>query len=121
MADIDIDKLAKTFELDYKIEKGVVLSTSDKKIASYVFSLTDKKAGKPLTLIIDKDRFNAISLNIPTGNNYVSSLEISNITEVLYNKEYKFVEFISDFETTYSKLKLWWRGQFNFITYSKKK
>lgn len=119
MVNIDINKIKEALKLDFQITEDIVLSNDNNKVKSYVFRLNEKQIEKSSKLIIDEDKLNQVFLSVIDNNQYNSTISISSITNVIYSNEFRFVEFISETESNYSKLKVWWRGQFDFVSYSK--
>lgn len=124
MIKIDIDKLSKTFGIkathpkdcnfDYDSREPKYLGEKIDK-NKFDFELGDDKSQKFITLSLFKNNPDTVFLIWEDRNKLKSTLSFSNISKVIYNQEFRYVEFISKSKSTYSKLKIWGRGQFDFI------
>lgn len=128
MIKIDIIKLSKTFSIkathpndcnfDYDSREFKYLGEKIDK-NRFDFELGSDNDHKFITLSLFKDNPNNVFLIWEDKNKLRSTFSFSNISKVIHNQEFRYVEFISESKSTYSKLKIWWRGQFDFQTYLK--
>lgn len=120
MIKLNPKKISKTFKIAFKTEEDRAFANDDR-IKSYVFSLGDDKNEKVCYLRFNADRLDEINLTTIAKNEYRSTVNFSNITEVIYIPKYRAVRFESHTGDFYSILKVYWRGQFDlFINWPEK-
>lgn len=114
MIKINPDKLAKTLQLNYKLEKNKVYLENGQKIDSYIFDLGDDKKERAASLWFSQG-LNEVNLTIIAKNEYRSTVNFTNVTKVIYIPKYRAIRFESHTGNYFSILKVYWRGQFDLF------